>query len=361
MNNGEITKVIELEGELYYNTVETGNYENLINLPKINGIELIGDKSSEDLDIFTYKQLHTTIDGNKVHIRDEENNILTFQDVVDLYLDPHIFVYCLSMNVVHIPAFNETNAMAFMGNYTIREETHVSRVIINSEDDVHLNDIQVEDMDNKTTRISARSTDDEYPTAKAVYNKLNTINEDLNLKEQSIDNLNIEVENLTTNINLIVNDIDTHTEEINTLENNLDNLSDLTYTKDEVDDKVKGFATTSSLIAGINGCEPKMADTVDYVIETGIYGEGESGYRKYKNGFIEQWGVATTNASETEFRMHKPHIDIKYSIFIEVREQGDFFHYAIPNTNQNFKARISDRTFAPSAIKFQWRSFGRWK
>lgn len=204
---------------------------------------------------------------------------------------------------------------------------------------------------------------------------------DVRQLEQDVNSLDLEVDNLTNNVNLIANDIDAHTNEINELENDLDNaivdIMDLegsldhiddikankeeVYTKEQVDDKVKGFATTSSLIAGINGCEPKMPDTVDYIIEAGLYGGGESGYRKYKNGIIEQWGVATTQANETEFTMHKPHIDQKFSIFIEPREIGNFYHYAIPSANQKFKCRIQSRDSISMAIKFQWRSFGRWK
>lgn len=207
------------------------------------------------------------------------------------------------------------------------------------------------------------------------------LDSDVRQLEQDVNNAEIEIENLTNNINLMANDIDSITENINEIEQevklNTDNIFDLegslnhiddikadkedTYTKEQVDDKFKGYATTSSLIAGINGCEPKMANTVDYVIETGFYGNGESGYRKYKNGLIEQWGVATTQASETEFTMHKPHIDQNFSIFVEIREQGNFYHYATPSANQKFKCRIQSRDNVSMAIKFQWRSFGRWK
>lgn len=224
------------------------------------------------------------------------------------------------------------------------------------------------------------------------------LDEDVKQLEQDINNIDIEVNELNNNINLIANDIDTHTEEINGLEqnynmlhtelleqeetinhlddtktdrneipnvshfitksvNNLDNY----YTKEENDEKLKGYASTSSLIAGINGCEPKLANTVDYVIETGLYGDGESGYRKYKNGFIEQWGVATTQTNETEFRMHQSHINQNFSIFIEPREIGNFYHYAMPSANQKFKCRIQSRDSASMAIKFQWRSYGKWK
>lgn len=132
------------------------------------------------------------------------------------------------------------------------------------------------------------------------------------------------------------------------------------YLKEEINEKLKGYALTSSLISAINNCEPKMASSIDYVIETGYYGNGESGYRKYKNGIIEQWGVARTNTSETEFTMHKPHINQNFSIFIEPREQGNFYHYAIPSANQKFKVRIQTRDSLSIAVAFQWRSYGRW-
>lgn len=224
------------------------------------------------------------------------------------------------------------------------------------------------------------------------------LDEDVRQLEQDLNNLDIEVDELDKNINLIANDIDTHTEEINLLEQNYNTLhnelldqeetinhlddtkADRTeipnvshfitksvnnlenyYTKEENDEKLKGYATTSSLIAGINGCEPKMPSTNDYCIQSMLYGGGESGYRKYKNGLLEQWGVASTEANETEFTMHQPHIDQNFSVFVEVREKGNFFHYAMPSANQKFKCRIQSRDSVSMAIRFQWRSFGRWK
>lgn len=107
--------------------------------------------------------------------------------------------------------------------------------------------------------------------------------------------------------------------------------------------------------------EPKLANGVDYSYQQVTYGNKESGYRKYKNGMLEQWGVATTQANETEFTMHQAHINQNFSIFIEPREQGNFFHYAIPSGNQKFKCRIQTRDSVSAAIKFQWRSWGYWK
>lgn len=142
---------------------------------------------------------------------------------------------------------------------------------------------------------------------------------------------------------------------------NKNHINENFYTKEDVDNKTKGFATTSSLILAINGCEPKLANGVDYSFQEVMYGNGESGYRKYKNGMLEQWGVATTQANETEFSMHQPHINQNFSIFIEPREQGNFFHYAMPSANQKFKCRIQSRDSVSMAVKFQWRSWGRWK
>lgn len=143
---------------------------------------------------------------------------------------------------------------------------------------------------------------------------------------------------------------------------NLSNILTEYCTKEEIDNKTKGFATTSSLIAAINNCEPKLANSVDYSFQQISYGNGESGYRKYKNGMLEQWGVTTSSANgESEFNLHQAHIDTNFSIFIEPRERGNFYHYALPTANQKFACRIQTRDSLNIAIKFQWRSWGRWK
>lgn len=143
---------------------------------------------------------------------------------------------------------------------------------------------------------------------------------------------------------------------------NLENTLADYYNKEEIEEMNKAFATTASLIAAINGCEPKIPNTTDLMFQSVMYGGGESGYRKYRNGMLEQWGVATSSANgEYEFTMHQSHIDTKFSIFIEPRERGNFFHYALPTANQKFACRIQTRDSLNIAIKFQWRSWGRWK
>lgn len=106
----------------------------------------------------------------------------------------------------------------------------------------------------------------------------------------------------------------------------------------------------------------RVPNNIDLMFQSILYGNGESGYRKYRNGMLEQWGVTTSSANgETDFTMHQPHIDTNFSIFVEPRERGNFYHYALPSGNQKFACRIQTRDSANIAVRFQWRSWGRWK
>lgn len=105
-----------------------------------------------------------------------------------------------------------------------------------------------------------------------------------------------------------------------------------------------------------------VTPSYDYVISEQVYGGGESGKRKWKNGRFEQWGVATTSDSgEVEFTVHEAFRDMLFSIFVEPREKGNFFHYAYPSAVRKFKTRITDITGTPRAIKVQWKAEGYWK
>lgn len=64
-------------------------------------------------------------------------------------------------------------------------------------------------------------------------------------------------------------------------------LSDY-YTRDEVDNINKSFVTTGTLIGTLNGYEPKLPASTDSMFQSITYGNHESGYRKWKNGYIEQ-------------------------------------------------------------------------
>lgn len=99
----------------------------------------------------------------------------------------------------------------------------------------------------------------------------------------------------------------------------------------------------------------------DYVFQSITY-NGESGKRKWRNGRMEQWGIATSNASgEVDFALHEAFKDMKFLIIIEPREKGNFFHYAYPSGVQTFKTRISDSYGTPRAVTFQWKAEGYFK
>lgn len=142
--------------------------------------------------------------------------------------------------------------------------------------------------------------------------------------------------------------------------------------RDELASELLNYVTTGNLIGTLNNFytksvtdekyEPKFPNSYDYGIQSISYGNGESGYKKYKNGLLEQWGVATSSANgDTEFILHQPYRDTNFSIFVEPREMGNFYHYAIPSANQKFRARIQSRDSISMAVKFQWRGFGYWK
>lgn len=106
----------------------------------------------------------------------------------------------------------------------------------------------------------------------------------------------------------------------------------------------------------------RIPNNIDLMFQSILYGNGESGFRKYRNGCIEQWGVATSGANgEVEFNMHQNHIDTNFSVFVTPREKGNFFFYAVPTANQKFATRIQTKDGNNIAVKFQWRSWGRWK
>lgn len=99
----------------------------------------------------------------------------------------------------------------------------------------------------------------------------------------------------------------------------------------------------------------------DYIFQTITY-NGESGKRKWKNGRMEQWGIVTSNENgEAEFTLHEAFKDMKFIVFIEPREKGNFFHYAYPSGVQKFKARITDSAGTARPILFQWKAEGYWK
>lgn len=97
----------------------------------------------------------------------------------------------------------------------------------------------------------------------------------------------------------------------------------------------------------------------DFITETGLWGDGESGYIKYKSKYMEQWGKVTSNSTGVvEFTMHKPFKDMNYSIFAQIGELGNFFISCFPSTNQKFKLRVQTAQGSNVAVRVMWRAYG---
>lgn len=128
---------------------------------------------------------------------------------------------------------------------------------------------------------------------------------------------------------------------------------------------ISNLATKTELISSYSQMAKadlsNITASYDYVFQTITY-NGESGKRKWKNGRMEQWGIATSGENgEVEFVLHEAFKDMKFIMFIEPREKGNFFHYAYPSGVQKFKTRIADSAGTPRAIQFQWKAEGYWK
>lgn len=97
----------------------------------------------------------------------------------------------------------------------------------------------------------------------------------------------------------------------------------------------------------------------DYVIYQEKNNSGEGGLRLYRSGYLEQWGVATSSIEGAlEFELPRTYKDINFSVFLEIRERGNYIHYAIPTANNKFEARIQTPAGVNSIVIFQWRTFG---
>lgn len=99
----------------------------------------------------------------------------------------------------------------------------------------------------------------------------------------------------------------------------------------------------------------------DWVITSVVYGGGESGYRKWRNGYMEQWGKATSANGEVEFNLHQPYKDTNFSIFGQVAELGNYFVSIYPSGNQKFKLRVQSASGANMSVRFMWHSYGFYK
>lgn len=148
----------------------TTNYNNLSNKPKINGHELTGSKTSEDLEILTYKKLE--VKDSPLGIYDGEKK-LTLAEVRSLYADDKYYLFLEYLNIVFIPGARQadtSSAFEFFGGFQNNGKAYHCRVIINNENVVRYNQIEIEDTENKVEEIDEdeESNNVLYPNVSAV-------------------------------------------------------------------------------------------------------------------------------------------------------------------------------------------------
>lgn len=106
----------------------------------------------------------------------------------------------------------------------------------------------------------------------------------------------------------------------------------------------------------------RVPSNVDLMDHEEQYDNGAGGVRKTRNGYMEQWGIATSSTSgAADFEMHEAYKDTNYSVFVTIREMGNFFIYALPSGVKKFNCRVRSSSGVDTAVKFQWRAFGFYK
>lgn len=142
----------------------------------IKGVDYFTEEDKKELIEemkFSYAPVHTVYENGVYNIYDEKNVKQTFTSLKALFDDVNVFLYCVHSNVIHIPSFIEDEgAVSFSGAYTIGDNSHISRVIINTQNVVHCNDCHVEDTTNKvtSTRMSEATLQSvtKYPSMKVL-------------------------------------------------------------------------------------------------------------------------------------------------------------------------------------------------
>lgn len=331
------------EVELKLEDAEEFNYENQFNLPKINGNELKGDKTGTELGLVNledYNEYKTQVNGELMQQFDaltDLNNSIT-QNYQDLTGDIDDLSLLVETNTQNITNLNEeieitsSNLEALTGD---------------------VENISGE-LDSKISRVEAE----------------HLISQIQQFKHEIVDILPIAGNTSTMYLVPKQDNPDVYEEYI-WLEDS-QKYEDIGSTAIDLSEYAKltdiptNFVNTTQLVTLSTQTArydlSNVSSNIDYVISEQVYGGGESGKRKWKNGRFEQWGVATTSdAGEVEFTIHEAFRDMLFSVFVEPREKGNFFHYAYPSAVRKFKTRIADMTGTPRAIKIQWKAEGYWK
>lgn len=156
----------------------TTDYNDLSNKPQINGIELVGNKTTEQLGLgkVKFKRLDVKTDtGTGTLGIYDGDTLLTMNDIKELYQNPDWYIYLEYLNTVMIPEaryLETSNAFEFGGQFQENRKCYLARVIINIDNVVQYNQIEIEKTENKV-----KSIDDYDDTNEEQYFNANAIKE----------------------------------------------------------------------------------------------------------------------------------------------------------------------------------------
>lgn len=126
-------------------------------------------------DSISFHKLHTEYVNGDWVIKNDAGVVQTFADIDTAFKNTRKFVYMVHTNIVMIPAFSETQGFEFTGQYKLNGNVSNVRVIINSQNELHMDDDYLEQTYYKVDSMEDWDFDDPdskpcYPTVEAVLN-----------------------------------------------------------------------------------------------------------------------------------------------------------------------------------------------
>lgn len=132
-------------------------------------------------DSISFHKLHTEYGGGDWVIKNDAGVVQTFANIDAAFKNPRKFVYMVHTNIVMIPAFSETQGFEFTGQYKLNGNVSNVRVIINDQNEIHMDDDYLEQTYYKVDSMDDWDFDDPdskpcYPTVEAVLNYISSHN-----------------------------------------------------------------------------------------------------------------------------------------------------------------------------------------
>lgn len=78
------------------------------------------------------------------YLKDKNDNILTYQQVQDMVIDPSKYVVCIWYELCLVPVFWLGDAIEFSETHIIEDEPYINRVIINKDNDIRFEEMHLQ-------------------------------------------------------------------------------------------------------------------------------------------------------------------------------------------------------------------------